>query len=98
MADEPKDAPPEKFRLWNAENADDLPGRHLMSIYVNRFHVLIGDEKTRIAFGESVVGENPGNWHVSVAMLNADAIFLAKSILEIAESAASAAADETEKE
>ena len=69
---------------WNPENVDKMPGRRLASLYANRFHVLVRENTIRIVFGESVVGEDDANWYTAVTFLNADAIAMAQSVLDIA--------------
>jgi hypothetical protein len=71
--------------FWNSENADRIPGKRLGSIFANRFHVLLSDQRTRLVFGESLVGEDDTTWYNAVTLPTKDAISLAKAILEVSE-------------
>jgi hypothetical protein len=57
MADEkPKEGQSEPIR-WGPETGHLFPGADIPAMYANQFQLLIGDEGVRLAFGETLWGE-----------------------------------------
>lgn len=75
---------PAGYKKFQPNDIAQLPGGTLASVYVNRYHMLMADDLTRVSFGQSVLGELPGNWHFSITMTTADVLAMARSILDLA--------------
>jgi hypothetical protein len=80
VAEEPEE---NAYKDYNSENVNSVPGRHLPSLYVNRSFVLRGAEVVRVAFGNSIVGEDDYPYTMAVSLPHHAAKQLAQTILDL---------------
>jgi len=84
MADEADKPEKSTVRSWQPADFQKMPGHGLASMYTNDFFVLSKDgSHMRIVFGESLLGEETVNWHMSVTLPMHVALALAKSLRNV---------------
>ena len=67
---------------WTEANADLFPGANLPSFFANRFQILLNNGMARLAFGESLFGEQM-RASIVVAMTMPDAKELVRVLSEL---------------